>query len=71
VFIAVYETGNLGAVARTLSRTQSAVSQHIRRLEQENRLSSAISCGSPGACRAHAGTSQAARFGGLGRRERS
>ena len=33
VFIAVYETGNLSAVARTLRCTQSAVSQHIKRLE--------------------------------------
>jgi DNA-binding transcriptional LysR family regulator len=38
VFIAVYETGNLSAVARTLSRTQSAVSQHIKRLERETGL---------------------------------
>ena len=35
VFITVYETGNLSAVARTLSCTQSAVSQHIKRLEKE------------------------------------
>jgi DNA-binding transcriptional LysR family regulator len=38
VFIVVYETGNLSAVARTLSRTQSAVSQHIKRLERETGL---------------------------------
>lgn len=38
VFVAVYETGNLSAVARTLSRTQSAVSQHIKRLERETGL---------------------------------
>lgn len=38
VFVAVYETGNLSAVARALSRTQSAVSQHIRRLERETGL---------------------------------
>jgi DNA-binding transcriptional LysR family regulator len=38
VFIAVYETGNLSAVARALSRTQSAVSQHIKRLERETGL---------------------------------
>ncbi|HEY7482926.1 MAG TPA: LysR family transcriptional regulator [Streptosporangiaceae bacterium] len=35
VFIAVYETGNLSTVARTLSCTQSAVSQHVKRLERE------------------------------------
>lgn len=38
VFIAVHETGNLSAVARSLSRTQSAVSQHIKRLERETGL---------------------------------
>jgi DNA-binding transcriptional LysR family regulator len=38
VFTAVYETGNLSAVARTLSCTQSAVSQHIKRLERETGL---------------------------------
>jgi DNA-binding transcriptional LysR family regulator len=38
VFIAVYEAGNLSAVARTLSRTQSAVSQHIKHLERETGL---------------------------------
>ncbi len=35
MFISVYETGNLSAVARTLCCTQSAVSQHIRRLEKQ------------------------------------
>jgi len=35
VFIRVYETGNLSAVARTLCCTQSAVSQHIKRLEKQ------------------------------------
>ncbi|HEX6470291.1 MAG TPA: LysR family transcriptional regulator [Streptosporangiaceae bacterium] len=35
VFIAVYESGNLSAVARAMSRTQSAVSQHVKRLERE------------------------------------
>lgn len=38
VFVAVYETGNLSTVARTLSRTQSAVGQHIKRLERETGL---------------------------------
>jgi DNA-binding transcriptional LysR family regulator len=38
VFIAVYETGNLSAVARAMSRTQPAVSQHIKRLERETGL---------------------------------
>ena len=38
VFIAVCETGNLSAVARTLSCTQSAVSQHVKRLERETGL---------------------------------
>jgi DNA-binding transcriptional LysR family regulator len=38
VFIRVYETGNLSAVARTLGCTQSAVSQHIKRLEKETGL---------------------------------
>jgi len=38
VFIRVYETGNLSAVARTLRCTQSAVSQHIKRLEKETGL---------------------------------
>ncbi|WP_330300070.1 LysR family transcriptional regulator [Streptomyces sp. NBC_00503] len=35
VFVAVCRTGSLSAVARDLGRTQSAVSQHIRRLEKE------------------------------------
>lgn len=34
-FLAACRHGNLTAVARELGRTQSAVSQHIRRLEQE------------------------------------
>ncbi|WP_214414408.1 LysR family transcriptional regulator [Sphaerisporangium fuscum] len=38
VFVAVYEAGNLSAVARALSRTQSAVSQHVKRLERETGL---------------------------------
>jgi DNA-binding transcriptional LysR family regulator len=38
VFITAYETGNLSAVARSLSCTQSAVSQHIKRLEHETGL---------------------------------
>jgi DNA-binding transcriptional LysR family regulator len=38
VFIAVYETGNLSTVARILSCTQSAVSQHVKRLERETGL---------------------------------
>jgi DNA-binding transcriptional LysR family regulator len=38
VFVAVCEAGNLSAVARTLSRTQSAVSQHVKRLERETGL---------------------------------
>jgi DNA-binding transcriptional LysR family regulator len=38
VFVAVYETGNLSTVARTLSCTQSAVSQHVKRLERETGL---------------------------------
>jgi DNA-binding transcriptional LysR family regulator len=38
VFITVHETGNLSAVARTLCCTQSAVSQHIKRLEKETGL---------------------------------
>jgi DNA-binding transcriptional LysR family regulator len=38
VFVAVYETGNLSTVARNLSCTQSAVSQHVRRLERETGL---------------------------------
>ena len=35
VFIRVYQTGNLSAVARTLCCTRSAVSPHIRRLEKQ------------------------------------
>ncbi|MFF3248399.1 LysR family transcriptional regulator [Streptomyces sp. NPDC002870] len=35
VFVAVCRTGSLSAVARDLSCTQSAVSQHIKRLERE------------------------------------
>ncbi|MCX4745580.1 LysR family transcriptional regulator [Kitasatospora sp. NBC_01287] len=35
VFVAACERGNLSAVARDLSRTQSAISQHVRRLETE------------------------------------
>ncbi|MGI5238958.1 LysR family transcriptional regulator [Dactylosporangium sp. CA-139066] len=35
VFVACCRTGNLSAVARELSCTQSAVSQHVRRLERE------------------------------------
>ncbi|GGS82934.1 MULTISPECIES: LysR family transcriptional regulator [Streptomyces] len=35
VFVAVCRAGSLSAVARDLDRTQSAVSQHVRRLERE------------------------------------
>ena len=35
VFVAACQSGNLSAVARTLGCTQSAVSQHIARLEKE------------------------------------
>ncbi|MDF5755600.1 LysR family transcriptional regulator [Spongiactinospora sp. TRM90649] len=35
VFVAVCEAGNLSTVARSLSRSQPAVSQHVRRLERE------------------------------------
>ncbi|WP_119730504.1 LysR family transcriptional regulator [Thermomonospora amylolytica] len=35
VFIAVCQAGSLSAVARSLSCSQSAVSQHVRRLERE------------------------------------
>ncbi|MEO3784178.1 LysR family transcriptional regulator [Actinocorallia sp. B10E7] len=35
VFVAVCEAGNLSAVARDLACTQSAVSQHVKRLERE------------------------------------
>jgi len=38
VFVTVYKAGNLSAAARTLSCTQSAVSQHIRRLEKQTGL---------------------------------
>ena len=38
VFIAVYKAGNLSAAARTLSCTQPAVSQHIKRLEKQTGL---------------------------------
>lgn len=38
VFAAVCEVGNLSTVARQLSRTQSAVSQHVKRLERETGL---------------------------------
>jgi DNA-binding transcriptional LysR family regulator len=38
VFVTVYKTGNLSAAARTLSCTQSAVSQHIKRLEKQTGL---------------------------------
>ncbi|HLL35152.1 LysR family transcriptional regulator [Streptomyces sp.] len=39
VFVAVCRAGNLSAVARDLGCTQSAVSQHVRRLERETGLS--------------------------------
>ncbi|MET9699353.1 LysR family transcriptional regulator [Streptomyces sp. NPDC006529] len=35
VFVAVCRAGSLSAVARQLERTQSAVSQHVKRLERE------------------------------------
>lgn len=35
VFVAVCRAGSLSAVARELGRTQSAVSQHVKRLERE------------------------------------
>jgi DNA-binding transcriptional LysR family regulator len=38
VFVTVYQAGNLSAAARTLSCTQSAVSQHIKRLEKQTGL---------------------------------
>ncbi|OLT33310.1 LysR family transcriptional regulator [Actinomadura sp. CNU-125] len=38
VFVAVCEAGNLSAVARDLSCSQSAVSQHVKRLERETGL---------------------------------
>ncbi|WP_433326344.1 LysR family transcriptional regulator [Spirillospora sp. CA-294931] len=37
-FVAVCEAGNLSAVARDLSRSQPAVSQHVKRLERETGL---------------------------------
>lgn len=39
VFVAVCRAGSLSAVARELGRTQSAVSQHVRRLERETGVS--------------------------------
>jgi DNA-binding transcriptional LysR family regulator len=39
VFVAVCRAGSLSAVARDLSCTQSAVSQHVRRLERETGVS--------------------------------
>ncbi|WAZ26537.1 LysR family transcriptional regulator [Streptomyces cinnabarinus] len=39
VFVAVCRAGSLSAVARDLSCTQSAVSQHVKRLERETGLS--------------------------------
>ncbi|MGY6026585.1 LysR family transcriptional regulator [Streptomyces spinosirectus] len=39
VFVAVCRAGSLSAVARDLSCTQSAVSQHVRRLERETGMS--------------------------------
>ncbi|TDD83728.1 LysR family transcriptional regulator [Actinomadura rubrisoli] len=38
VYVAVCEAGNLSAVARDLSCSQSAVSQHVKRLERETGL---------------------------------
>ncbi|WP_244949977.1 LysR family transcriptional regulator [Streptomyces griseofuscus] len=38
VFAAVCEAHNLSTVARETNRSQSAVSQHIRRLEKETGL---------------------------------
>jgi DNA-binding transcriptional LysR family regulator len=38
VFVTVYKAGSLSAAARTLSCTQSAVSQHIKRLEKQTGL---------------------------------
>ncbi|MFC4906468.1 LysR substrate-binding domain-containing protein [Actinomadura gamaensis] len=38
VFVAVCEAGSLSAVARDLDRSQSAVSQHVKRLERETGL---------------------------------
>ncbi|MET9172705.1 LysR family transcriptional regulator [Streptomyces misionensis] len=39
VFVAVCRAGSLSAVARELGRTQSAVSQHVKRLERETGVS--------------------------------
>lgn len=39
VFVAVCRAGSLSAVARELGRTQSAVSQHVKRLEREAGMS--------------------------------
>ncbi|GHF46356.1 LysR family transcriptional regulator [Streptomyces morookaense] len=39
VFVAVCRAGNLSAVARELTCTQSAVSQHVKRLERETGVS--------------------------------
>ncbi|MFF5979302.1 LysR family transcriptional regulator [Streptomyces olindensis] len=39
VFVAVCRAGSLSAVARQLDRTQSAVSQHVKRLERETGVS--------------------------------
>ncbi len=39
VFVAVCRAGSLSAVARELGCTQSAVSQHVKRLEKETRVS--------------------------------
>ncbi|MBX9394803.1 LysR family transcriptional regulator [Streptomyces sp. TRM72054] len=39
VFVAVCRAGSLSAVARELDRTQSAVSQHVKRLERETGVS--------------------------------
>ncbi|CAM5461660.1 LysR family transcriptional regulator [Streptomyces coeruleorubidus] len=39
VFVAVCRAGSLSAVARELDRTQSAVSQHVKRLEREAGMS--------------------------------
>ncbi|MGW1990936.1 LysR family transcriptional regulator [Embleya sp. NPDC001921] len=38
VFVAVCRAGSLSAVARELSCTQSAVSQHVKRLERETKI---------------------------------
>lgn len=38
VFVTIYKTGNLSVAARALSCTQSAVSQHLKRLEKETGL---------------------------------